>query len=338
MKRERRHELQHNDLAEWIVKGYERIVPYRNAILGAGLLLIVLVIALMVWHSHSVAQAGEAWNSLGIPVFLPVYADERTIGHMQQIAQTDSGLAAGEWAAVFAGDSALMVGTNKILTDKKVGIEYLTQARDIYAKVLPTLTIDGAREQAMFGQARAIESLIQNKAQIDEAIAAYQDLNKKYPSGMFKPIADQRIELLQKKETLTLYETLAQYTPAPKPVSPRSQSNTGNVPENPPEEPLVPTPPVRGEGSPPAPILPEPSSTPSGPVIPLLPKTDIPATELPKPDTSKNPKSEPVKPQAVEPDTSKPEPAKTDTPKTDVPKTDAPKTDVPKTEAAKKDK
>ena len=34
MKRERRHELQHNDLAEWILKGYERIVPYKNAILA----------------------------------------------------------------------------------------------------------------------------------------------------------------------------------------------------------------------------------------------------------------------------------------------------------------
>ena len=116
-------------------------------------------------------------------MFLPDFANEQTIGVMQHAAQTDPGTPAAEWAEVFAGDSALMIGTNKILTDKKVGIEYLTQARDLYAKALKTLTIPGAREQAMFGKARAMESLIQNKAQLDEAIAAYQDLNKKFSRG-----------------------------------------------------------------------------------------------------------------------------------------------------------
>ena len=53
----------------------------------------------------------------------------------------------------------------------------------------------------MFGKARAIESLIQNKAQLDEAVTAYQELIERFPHGMFKAIADQRIEQLQKKET-----------------------------------------------------------------------------------------------------------------------------------------
>ena len=147
MKSERRHELQHNDLAEWILKAYERIVPYKNTILGGGLLVIVLLIAVSLWHSHSVAQAGEAWNSLGVPVFQPDFADEQTIGIMEHTAQTYPGTPAAQWAEVFAGDTALMVGTNKILTDKKVGIEYLTQARERYAKALETLTIPGARNR-----------------------------------------------------------------------------------------------------------------------------------------------------------------------------------------------
>ena len=51
---------------------------------------------------------------------------------------------------------------------------------------LKTMTIPGAKEQAMFGKARAMESLIQNKAQLDEAVAAYEELNKRFPHGMFK--------------------------------------------------------------------------------------------------------------------------------------------------------
>ena len=38
MKSERRHELQHNDLAEWIFKGYEQTCPTGPIILAVGLL------------------------------------------------------------------------------------------------------------------------------------------------------------------------------------------------------------------------------------------------------------------------------------------------------------
>ncbi len=167
MKSERRHELQHNDLAEWILTAYERIQPYRNSILGVALLLVVLLIGVSLWHSHTVAQTGEAWNSLGapvgIPVFQPVFADERTISVMQSAVRTYPGTPAAQWAQVFAGDTALMVGANKILTEKKAGVDQLTNARDLYDEALKTVTIPGAREQAMFGKARAIESLIQTR-------------------------------------------------------------------------------------------------------------------------------------------------------------------------------
>lgn len=287
MKSERRHELQHNDLLESILKSYERIAPYKNAILGASVLVIVLLIARSFWNSYSTAQAGEAWNSLGVPVFRPDFANEQTIGLMQRTTQTYPRTPAAEWADVFAGDTALMIGTNKILTEKKLGIKYLTDARDIYAKTLETLTIPAAKEQAMFGKARAIESLIENKAQLDEAIAAYQELNKSFPKGMFKAVAERRIEQLQKKETLTFYEALAQYTPKPKAESLRSQlGNLGTLSENPPDGPLVPTPPVRGGGiqSNPTPDLPEPSLTPKEPVKAEAPKKDGPKPEAPKKD------------------------------------------------------
>jgi hypothetical protein len=318
MKSERRHELQHNDLAEWILKAYERILPYKNTILGVALLLIVLLIGMSLWHSHNVAQAGEAWNSLGypvgIPVFTPDFAREQTIDVMQRAIQTYPGTPAAQWAQVFAADTALMVGSNKILTEKKVGIDYLTQARDKYADALKTLTIPGAQEQAMFGKARAIESLIQNKAQVDEAVAAYQELNERFPHGMFKTVADQRLEQLQKKETVKFYESLAQYTPKPKVESPRSQlGKLGGLPENPPEEPLVPTAPVRPERSGqqgPALGIPVPSLTPAEPVKPEAPKTSA------------------AKPEAAKSSVSKPETVKPD----------APKTSATKPEAAKKDK
>ena len=319
MKSERRHELQHNDLAEWILAGYERIVPYRNSIFGVSLLVIVLAIGLSFWHSHSVAQAGEAWGSLGLPVFQPAFQIEQTIPMMQHTVQTYPGGPAAEWAQVFAGDTALMVGTNKILVDKTVGVEYLTQARKLYEQALDTLTIPGAREQAMFGRARAIESSIQKKADRDEAVAAYQELNKNFPNGMFKAIAEQRIEQLGKPDSLVFYDALAQYKPKPKAKTetepPKNPLQTpGPLLDNPPDEPLVPKTPVRSGGSQSGttPGLPAPDLT------PLEPAKSAPAQK--EAGKTETPKTEPAKPQAVKPDATK----------TEVPKADAPKAEPPK--------
>jgi hypothetical protein len=338
MKRERRHELQHNDLAEWSLKTYERIVPYKNAILGVSLLLFVLVIAGLLWHSHSVSQAGEAWNSLGIPLFQPQFANEQTISQMEKAAQTYPDTAASEWAKVFAADAALMCGTNRILTEKTAGTKFLEDAQKRYTEALTTLTIPGAKEQAMFGKARAMESLIQNKDQLDESVAAYKELVDKFPNGIFKAIADQRIEQLQKKDALEFYRALALYTPKPKPESSGSRPGSpGGLLENPPDEPLVPTPPVRKDATQPGPLgALAPSLTPLEPVRPTTPKTETPKTDATKPDTTK--------PDTTKPDTTKP-PAKTEPPKSEAaksetakattPKSEAPKAETPKPEATK---
>jgi hypothetical protein len=339
MKSERRHELQHNDLAEWILKCYEQVVPYKNALLGTGLLLIVLLIGVSLWRSHSLAQAGEAWNSLGypigIPVFTPNFPDEKTISVMERASQTYPGTAAAQWAQVFAGDTALMVGTNKVLTEKKVGIDYLNQARELYDKALKEITIPAAREQAMFGRARALESLIEKKAQLDEAIAAYKELNDRFPRGMFKPIADQRLEQLEKQGTLKFYEALAQYTPKPKAESPSSQlGKIGALPD----EPLVPQTPVRSNSGSqgPAVEIPAPSLTPTTPAKPeaakldsTMPGVDSAKPPVAKPDTSKaeSPKPDASKPAAAKPEAAKPEAAKPEAVKPDAPKPEAPKKD-----------
>jgi len=312
MKRERRHELQHNDLAEWIMKSYEGIAPYKNAILGVGLLVVVLAIGLWLWRSHNLVQASEAWSSLGVPVFQPIFANEQTIVEMERTIQNYPHEPAAEWAAVFVGDTFLMVGTNRImtskvgpeyLTQKKSAIEFLKQARDRYTKALETLTIPGAQEQAMFGKARAIESLVESETKPEEAIAAYEELNKSFPSGMFKVIADQRIEQLKKPDALKFYTALAQYAPKPKAEAPRSPLGNLNLPD----EPLEPTAPVR-------PNAPKTETPKTEPAKPQATKADVPKTEAPKTET---PKTEPAKPQATKADAPKTEASKTDTPKKD---------------------
>ena len=130
MKRERRHELQHNDLAEWIVTAYGRIEPYRNVILVVAVLTVVLGVGFSFWHSHNVAQAAEAWNSLGVPVFQPNFVDGQTTMNLMDAAiKSHPDAPVAEWAKVFEGNTFLLLGSNQILADKKRGVELLTQAQ-----------------------------------------------------------------------------------------------------------------------------------------------------------------------------------------------------------------
>ena len=52
MKSERRHELQHNELAEWLFKAGEQLKPYQNLILAAVVVLVVRCGGLFVVVSH----------------------------------------------------------------------------------------------------------------------------------------------------------------------------------------------------------------------------------------------------------------------------------------------
>ena len=42
MKSERRHELQHNELADWLIKAGQQIKPYQNAMLAGAVALFIL--------------------------------------------------------------------------------------------------------------------------------------------------------------------------------------------------------------------------------------------------------------------------------------------------------
>ena len=64
MKSERRHELQHNELAEWLAKSAQAIKPYQNIVFAAVVLVLIGVVAYTVWSRMSAAQTAEAWDVL----------------------------------------------------------------------------------------------------------------------------------------------------------------------------------------------------------------------------------------------------------------------------------
>ena len=65
MKSERRHELQHNDLADWFLTTYESMLPYRTVIIFGTLLVVVAAVAWTIWRitrilrGHGMERSGD---------------------------------------------------------------------------------------------------------------------------------------------------------------------------------------------------------------------------------------------------------------------------------------
>jgi len=64
MKTERRHELQHNELADWIQANYQRIQPYLTSIAAVLVAAVVLYWAYVTFSSRAAARADQDWALL----------------------------------------------------------------------------------------------------------------------------------------------------------------------------------------------------------------------------------------------------------------------------------
>ncbi|MGA2621209.1 MAG: hypothetical protein ABSF26_26595 [Thermoguttaceae bacterium] len=228
MKRERRHDLHTNALADWLGAKLEQFKPYQNAILGAMLLVVVAVVALAVWRSRSESYAAEAWRSVKWP-FAATSPEE-----LDRIGKIYPGTSAGQWAEVLAADRYLFAGCEELFHDKAAAAESLSQALERYQAMLAAAQSPMLRQRALFGAARTLEA----QGKLDEAIACYEQLSKTWPQGMFKAAAEQRVSDLKTEGTKWFYDQFAAYRPKPpkESAAPAAKDRYGPLPENPPDE------------------------------------------------------------------------------------------------------
>ena len=68
MKSERRHELQHNELAEWLFRTGQAIKPYQELIVAAVAVVVVAALVYAYWSSTSAKQSSLAWTQLTVGI------------------------------------------------------------------------------------------------------------------------------------------------------------------------------------------------------------------------------------------------------------------------------
>ena len=106
MKTERRHELQTNDLANWVGGQVEDLKPYVPTIIGAAILLACGLFLLSIMSNRRTQQRANSWKDYYAA------AIQRDVTKLLDISEKYPGTSASAWAMQSAGDISLADGTN----------------------------------------------------------------------------------------------------------------------------------------------------------------------------------------------------------------------------------
>ena len=210
MKSERRHELQHNALADWLVRSYEAIQPYGNTIFSVLALVLLVLAGWLWWTRQSANDRVTAWGDL--------FQAQNTgdAATLNEIAAKYQGSEAANWAALASANLSLASGAEQLFHNKSTATQDLNKAADGYQKALKESQQPELRQQATFGLAQAYEGLCgTQQADLDKAVKTYEILVREWPNSAFAKAAQRRLDELKQPATKAFYDQLAKYEPKP---------------------------------------------------------------------------------------------------------------------------
>jgi len=226
MKSERRHELQHNALLEWLTQTGQSVKPYLNVVL---LVLVAVLLGLVGYKWMSTQSAGKeakAWDS----VFAAISKDDTA--QLDQTIEDYPKTIAAQWAAIIAGDMQLASGCQDLFATKATAADQFQKAQDKYTFALEHASKSEIRERATYGLARTYEAMAgtrQSQADLERAKEEYQKIVENWPEGAFAKAAQARLDALSQASTLEFYDALAAWEPRSAITSPQGLDNL-NIP------------------------------------------------------------------------------------------------------------
>lgn len=215
MKSERRHELQENELADWLENAVNAVAPHAKTILVGVVGAIVLFLAYTLWQNRATAASQAAWDQF----YAAAQADDAE-AEMLKLADAHPDDAPGLWARLFAADSQLGLGMQDLFTNRAAARPKLKDAAKNYRQVAETASgkYDAMVERALYGEAKAYEALGE-KSDLDEAQKLYQQVIEQFPGGALAADAERRVAELKKPSTREFYDWFVTTTPTPPPTT-----------------------------------------------------------------------------------------------------------------------
>jgi tetratricopeptide (TPR) repeat protein len=281
MKAERRHELKHNELSDWLGERMEAAKPHATGVLlGIGVLVAIVLASAWYFSGENVASS-RAWSQ-----YFDAFNDLEPQKRLQSLATDQAGSKAAWWAMASVGDMNLAEGTALLYSDRKDAQKKLELAEQAYKQV-EAADDPMLKTRARLGLARVYESMFKP----EEARKYYEQVaaeEKDSPLGKSAADSVKRLKNSRNVEFLDWFATQTPKRPAP---FPGVGGGLPGLPNDLPERPNISLPTGLGldsigTGAPaePPPAFPAPAgTTPAETPSPEAPKADAPKADEAKP-------------------------------------------------------
>jgi hypothetical protein len=199
MKTERRHELQSNELADFLTDVGEKAKPYAKGLLGVALAALVILSAYFYLSQRAHSEDAQSWNDAWQAI------DSRSDELLREVIKKYPNKPAALWSQLVLADDELSRGVAGLFAQRSAGRDLLTSAVDDYRYVAEHSTLPLVREQALYGLGRSEESL----NELTKAREAYESVAKSYPNGPYAKRAEQRLAQLSRDSAKVFYDWFA---------------------------------------------------------------------------------------------------------------------------------
>lgn len=203
MKSDRRHELEQNQLADWLGHSIEQWRPHARVISWTAIGLLLIVVAVLGWSRWSSSVAMATWRDF--------YAAMDDNERLSAFAEKHSGNEAGQMAALILADRFAASAGSELFTNKTLAQDDNRKAMEWYSKVLGSPRKQMIEQRATMGLAQAKEI----SGDLPEATKLYEQIRQRWPNSIFAAQAQDRLRDLGKQSTKAMYDRLATYDPRP---------------------------------------------------------------------------------------------------------------------------
>jgi len=205
MKSERRHELEKNQLAQWLADFITKMKPYQN-IIATVCIVAAIILLVLTWSARqSNAASARGWDRF----FRLFGTEEVNPAEFDQIAKLYPDTKLAQWSTVISADLHLSDGCEDLFVNKVDALESLRQARSRYKDILDESLDPMLESRAMFGLARTLEA----QGELKKAIEGYEKVAETWADGPFGAVAAERLKSLKAPKASEWYEQFEEYAP-----------------------------------------------------------------------------------------------------------------------------
>src|SRR4051812_39644666 len=209
MKAERRHELKHNELADWLAETATNVKPHATGVI-AGVAVLAAVVLGSIWYfSGETATASRAWSE-----YFDAFNNREPQKTLQTLASDQSGGKAAWWAQLAVADINLGEGAALLYSDRTAAKQHLDVAKDAYLKVEASAD-PMLKNRARLGLAKVYESMCEPA----KALTYYQQVaDSEKDSAIGKAAAADAKRMKDSREVAFLEWFVAQTPKRPAPL------------------------------------------------------------------------------------------------------------------------